>query len=298
VIEVETALPVLRGAWAARFSWLHTLTVAAMFSRTRLGLSIVGLVVAIALFGPALAPHAPTQFVGPPYADPMPAALLGTDYLGRDALSRFLWGGQSVLVLSLSATLLGMAAGITIGLLAAYARNWLDDVLMRAMDVVLAFPQIVFALLLISTVGPQLWLIVLTVGASHAPRVARVTRAAAMEVMVRDFVLFTEALGEARRRILFGEVLPNISSPLLVEFGLRLTYSIGLVAAISFLGFGMQPPAADWGLMINENRIGLTIQPWPVVLPVVAIGLLTIGTNLITDGISRAAIGLGRSVAT
>jgi peptide/nickel transport system permease protein len=191
-----------------------------------------------------------------------------------------------------------MVVGVTIGLLAAYTRNWLDDVLMRAMDVVLAFPQIVFALLLISTVGPQFWLIVLTVGASHAPRVARVTRAAAMEIMVRDFVLFAEALGEARRRILFGEVLPNISSPLLVEFGLRLTYSIGLVAAISFLGFGMQPPAADWGLMINENRIGLTIQPWPVLLPVVAIGLLTIGTNLITDGISRAAIGLGRGVAT
>ena len=134
-------------------------------------------------------------------------------------------------------------------------------------------------------------------GLSHAPRVARVTRGAALEVVERDFVKSAEALGETRWSILVGELLPNISSPLLVEFGLRLTYSIGLVAAVSFLGFGLQPPAADWGLMINENRVGLTIQPWPVVLPVIAVGLLTVGTNLITDGIARAAIGIGRSSA-
>jgi peptide/nickel transport system permease protein len=284
-----------RVAWHTRFAWLQTLRAATTLPRTRLGLAIAGLVVAIALLGPLLAPHSPTQFVAPPYDAPSAKAWLGTDYLGRDALSRFLWGGRSVLGLSVAATLLGLIAGIAIGLVAAYARNWLDDLLMRAMDVLLAFPQIVFVLLLISTLGPQLWLIVLTVAASHAPRVARVTRAAAAEVLTRDFVLSAEALGESRWWILSGEVLANISSPLLVEFGLRLTYSIGLVAAVSFLGFGLQPPAADWGLMINENRIGLTIQPWPVVLPVIAVGLLTIGTNLIADGIARAAIGLGRS---
>ena len=224
-------------------------------------------------------------------------AWLGTDYLGRDVLSRFLWGGRSVLGLSILATVFGLGLGILVGLISAYMRNWIDDVLMRAMDVLLAFPQIVFVLLLISSVGPQLWLIVLTVGLSHAPRVARVTRGAALEVVERDFVKSAEALGETRWSILVGELLPNISSPLLVEFGLRLTYSIGLVAAVSFLGFGLQPPAADWGLMINENRVGLIIQPWPVVLPVIAVGLLTVGTNLITDGIARAAIGIGRSSA-
>ena len=281
--------------WHARFAWLQTLRAAARLPRTRLGLVLAGLVVAVALAGPLLAPHSPTQFVAPPYDPPSVKAWLGTDYLGRDALSRFLSGGRSVLGLSLAATVLGLIAGISIGLVAAYARNWLDDVLMRAMDVLLAFPQIVFVLLLISTLGPRLWLIVVTVAASHAPRVARVTRAAAAEVLTRDFVLSAEALGESRWWILFSEVLANISSPLLVEFGLRLTYSIGLIAAVSFLGFGLQPPAADWGLMISENRIGLTIQPWPVVLPVVAVGLLTVGTNLITDGIARAAIGLGRS---
>jgi peptide/nickel transport system permease protein len=280
---------------AGRAPWLLTLGAALAFPRTRVGLAIVVLVVAVALLGPAFAPYGPTKFVAPPYAPPSAKALLGTDYLGRDALSRFLWGGWSVLGLSLAATFIGLAVGIVIGLVAAYARNWLDDVLMRAMDVLLAFPQIVFVLLMISTLGPQLWLIVLTVAVSHAPRVARVTRGAASEVITRDFVLSAEALGERRGWILLGEVLPNLSSPLLVEFGLRLTYSIGLVAAVSFLGFGLQPPAADWGLMINENRIGLTIQPWPVVLPVLAIALLTIGTNLVTDGVARAAIGLGRS---
>ena len=285
----------VRAGRGTRIQFLNTLRRAGSLARTQLGLAIVAAIVAIALFGPLAAPHSPTAFVAPPFALPSDSALLGADYLGRDVLSRFLWGGRSVLVLSLLATVFGLVAGLAVGLVAAYRRDWLDDVLMRGMDILLAFPQIVFVLLLVSTIGPKLWLIVLTVGASHAPRVARVTRAAALDVVERDFVKSAEALGEAQWRILASEILPNISSPLLVEFGLRLTYSIGLVAAVSFLGFGLQPPAADWGLMINENRIGLTIQPWTVVLPVAAIGLLTIGTNLITDGIARVAIGIGRS---
>jgi peptide/nickel transport system permease protein len=146
----------------------------------------------------------------------------------------------------------------------------------------------------VSAIGPKLWLIVLVVAVTHVPRVARVIRGAAQEVVERDFVKAAEAVGEKRSRIVFGEVLPNVTSPLLVEIGLRMTYSIGLVAAVSFLGFGLQPPAADWGLMIYENRLSISVQPWSVVLPVLAIGLLTVGTNLITDGIARAAIGIDR----
>jgi peptide/nickel transport system permease protein len=199
-----------------------------------------------------------------------------------------------VISLALAATVIGLALGVGLGMVSGYARRWLDETVMRLLDVVLAFPAIVLALLFVSIVGPKLWLIVLMVGFSHAPRIARVTRAATLEVAQRDFIHAAEALGVARRKILFFEILPNITSPLLVEFGLRLTYSIGLIAGLSFLGFGMQPPAADWGLMINENRLAITAQPWAVAVPVILIGILTIGTNLIADGLGRALIGIER----
>jgi peptide/nickel transport system permease protein len=273
---------------------LALLADAARLGRTRVGLGIVAVIVVVALLGPLVAPHSPTEFVAVPNSGPGGEAVFGADALGRDVLSRFLHGGRTVLWLAAASTLLGMVVGVVVGLIAAYARNWLDDVLMRANDVLLAFPQIIFVLLAVSAIGPKLWLIVLTVGLTHAPRVARVMRGAALEVVERDFVKSAEVVGERRWRIVFGEVLPNVTSPLLVEFGLRMTYSIGLVAGISFLGFGLQPPTADWGLMINENRLSITVQPWAVLLPVAAIGLLTVGTNLITDCLSRALAGIDR----
>jgi len=277
-----------------RRPWLGILRSALRLTRTRIGVGIVALIVAIAVFGPLVAPHSPTEFVAPPNSGPSGTAVFGADALGRDVFSRFLHGGLTVLWLSAAATLLGVVVGVIVGLVAAYARNWLDDVLMRANDVVLAFPQIVLVLLAVSAIGPKLWLIVVTIGITHAPRVARVMRGAAQEVVERDFIKAAEAVGERRSRIVFGELLPNVTSPLLVELGLRMTYSIGLVAAVSFLGFGLQPPTADWGLMINENRLSITVQPWAVLLPILALGLLTLGTNLITDGIARAAIGIDR----
>jgi peptide/nickel transport system permease protein len=159
---------------------------------------------------------------------------------------------------------------------------------MRGNDVILAFPPIVLALLFVSVLGPSEWLIVLVVSASHWPSVARVARGATLEQRDREFVQAAEVLGVPRRRILLREILPNITSPLMVELGLRLTWSIGLIAAISFVGFGIQPPAADWGLMVNENRNALTLQPWPVLLPILSIALFTIGTNLIAEGFARA----------
>jgi peptide/nickel transport system permease protein len=263
-------------------------------ARTKVGLALVLLLVGSAVIGPLFAPAEPAEFVAAPFAGPSGDALLGTDNLGRDVLSRFLWGGRSVLSLAILSTLIGVSLGVAVGLVAAYARNVLDDVLMRTMDVILAFPQIVLALVAVATVGPKLWLLVLVVGITTAPRVARVVRGAALDVVERDFVRAAEGIGVSRSKILFGEVLPNVTSPLVVEASLRLTFSIALISALSFLGFGLQPPAADWGLMINENRLGLEIQPWGVVLPVIAIGLLTIGTSLIGDGFSRAAIGIQR----
>jgi peptide/nickel transport system permease protein len=262
--------------------------------RGKVGLAITTLMVAIALLGPLIAPYSPTAFVAAPNAQPNSHQLFGADALGRDVWSRFLHGGLSVLGLSLASTLVGVGLGLVVGLTAAYLGGYTDEVLMRIADVFMAFPQIVLALLLVTAFGPKIWLIILVVGISHAPRVARVIRGAASQVVERDFVKAAEAVGEPRRRIIFGELLPNVTSPLLVEFGLRLTYSIGLIAGINFLGLGLQPPASDWGLMINDNRLALTFQPWGVVLPIIAIALLTIGTNLLTDAFARAAIGIDR----
>jgi peptide/nickel transport system permease protein len=263
--------------------------------RSRIGLAIVVLIVLVALVGPLIAPHPSTAFVSAPNSPAGQNGLLfGADDLGRDVWSRFLYGGRTVLGMSIASTIIGVGLGLIIGLTAAYFGGTVDEVEMRISDVFMAFPQIVLALLLVTAFGPSIPLIILIVGISHAPRVARVIRGAALQVVERDFVKAAEAVGEPRSRIIFGELLPNVTSPLLVECGLRLTYSIGLIAALNFIGDGVQPPTADWGVMINENRLAVSFQPWGLLLPVLAIALLTIGTNLLTDGFARAAIGLDR----
>jgi len=262
--------------------------------RTQIGLLFFVLLLGVAFIGPYFAPASPTEFTGVPSSAHSTASAFGTDDLGRDVLSRFLWGGRSVFALTTIATGLGLALGIGVGLVAAYSRSRLDDVLMRTMDVILSFPQIILTLVAVATVGPKLWLVVLTVAITTMPRVARVVRGAALEIVERDFIRAAEAFGESRTRILLGDVLPNITSPLLVEATLRYTYTVALISALSFLGFGLQPPRADWGLMINENRLGILTSPWGVALPVLAIGVLTISTGLIGDGLSRAVAGIDR----
>ena len=262
--------------------------------RTRIGLGLVLIIAAIAIFGPLIAPHGPADFIGLPNTGPSGAARFGTDHLGQDVWSRFLDGGREILLLASAATLLGLAIGTSLGLLAAYSKGALDDVLMRSMDVILAFPSIMLALVAIATLGASSWLIILAVGLTNVPRVARVTRAAAQPIVERDFVAAAEAIGVPRWRILFGEILPNVLSPLMVEASLRLTYSIGLIAGLAFLGFTPNPNGADWGLMIQENQIALVVQPWGVVLPIIAVALLTMGTGMVGDGIARAAAGIDR----
>ena len=260
--------------------------------RTRIGVVLAGGVILIALIGPYIAPHGPADFVGAPNSSA--SGLFGTDHLGQDVWSRFLNGGRSILWIATAATVLGIVSGALVGLVAAYSRGTLDDVLMRAMDVILAFPQIMLALVALVTLGAKTWLIILAVGLTTTPRVARVVRGASQPIVERDFVSAADALGVPRWRILFAEVLPNIMSPLMVETSLRLTYAIALVASLAFLGFTPNPNGADWGLMIYENRIALAVQPWGVMLPIIAIALLTLGTGLIGDGISRAAAGIDR----
>jgi peptide/nickel transport system permease protein len=256
--------------------------------RLLVGLVITGVIALLAVVGPWLAPYGENEIVGKPFT--MEGSLLGTDYLGQDVWSRLLSGGGSILLISLLATALGMVLGIVIGVVAAYAGGWLDEAIMRLNDVALAFPQILLALLVLTAVDqPSWWMIVLLVGASHAPRVARLARGVALGIVSRDFVIAAEALGESRLRVIMAEVLPNMNAPLLAEAGLRLTYSIGIVAAIGFLGFATDPGAADWGLMINENRLALLVQPWGVLAPVIIIGIFTVGTNLMADGIAHLA---------
>lgn len=259
--------------------------------RTQCGLVLSLLVVGVAVLGPLFAPHSATEFVGAPFSPPGTGGPFGTDNLGRDVLSRFLLGGRTLMLLATLATLIGVVLGTCVGVVAAYRRGWIDEALMRTGDVALAFPQIVLALLFLSIIGPKLWLLTLMVGLGHLPRTARVIRGAAIGVVERDFVKAAESFGERRWRIMLAEIVPNVSGALSVELGLRLTYSIGLVAGLNFLGLGLQPPAADWGLMINENRIALTASPWSVILPVLAIAVLTVGTNLVTDGLAKAAAG-------
>jgi peptide/nickel transport system permease protein len=263
--------------------------------RTRIGVALVGLLVLVAIIGPYVAPYGPSTPVGAPNSNPGGKAVLGTDYLGQDVLSRFLYGGRSILITAVLATALGLIAGVVIGLIAAYSRNALDDVLMRGMDVIMAFPQIMLALVAVAVVGPRAWVIVVAIALTTAPRIARVARGAAQPIVERDFIAASEAMGVPRWRILFGELLPNTLGPLMVEASLRLTYSIGVIAALAFLGLSTNPNGANWGTMIQENQLVLAVQPWGALAPIIAIALLTMGTGLIGDGIARTAAGIDRA---
>jgi peptide/nickel transport system permease protein len=263
--------------------------------RTRIGLALVGVIVLLAIIGPYIAPYGPSTPVGAPNSTPGGKAVLGTDYLGQDVLSRVLYGGRSILVMAVIATALGLVVGVAIGLLAAYSRNALDDTLMRGMDVLMALPQILLGLVAVAIVGPKAWVIVVAIGLTTAPRIARVARGAAQPIVERDFIAASEAMGVPRWRIVSGELLPNCLGPLMVEASLRLTYSIALIAALAFLGLSPNPNGANWGTMIQQNQLVLSVQPWGAAAPIIAIALLTMGTGLIGDGIARTAAGIDRA---
>jgi peptide/nickel transport system permease protein len=277
-----------------RREWLSVLGRAVRTPRGAAGLAIGGAVILLAAIGPSVAPHSATAFVTLPFSSPSASLPLGGDVLGRDVLSRTLNGGWQLLLMAAAATALGVIAGTACGVTAAYVGGWADHALMRTVDIVLAFPPLVFALLLVSVLGPKVWLIVLAVGISHTPQVARVTRAAGLDICERDFVKAAQILGIPGRKVLSREVLPSLTSVLMVEVGLRLTYSILIIAGLSFLGFGLQPPSPNWGQMINENRVGLATNPWGVLAPTILIALLTIGINTFTDAVARSSLGVER----
>jgi peptide/nickel transport system permease protein len=256
------------------------------------GVAIVAFVVGVAVLGPFVAPHDPAASIGVAFRGVSRSAPLGTDYLGRDVLSRLLFGGRTVIGFAAAATALAYLIGLVIGLIAGYTRSLLDPLLMRTVDVMLALPPLLFLLVLIAGAGTGVGVLILGVALIQAPGISRIVRTATQVVSVRGYVEAAVARGERMPAVVSREVLPNILSPVLVDAGLRFTYSILIIASVNFLGLGLQPPASDWALMISENRQYISLNPSAVLAPAAMIALLTIGINLTGDAIARS---LGRS---
>ena len=244
---------------------------------------LTGIVVMVAVIGPFVAPYSPSKSVATPFGTPSADHLLGLDYLGRDVFSRWLSGGRTVMVYATAATLLGVCGGLAIGLITAYRRDWVDGAVMRGTDLLLGFPPLLLFLLVLVTFGNNALPLILVVGAYHAIRMSRVVRSAAQGVMPQGFVEAAQARGDPASRIIVHEVLPNVTNVVLVDAGFRFIYSVIIIASLSFLGFGIQPPAADWGLMVAENRNGLQLNMWASLAPAITLAVLSLGINLVTD---------------
>jgi ABC-type dipeptide/oligopeptide/nickel transport system permease subunit len=245
------------------------------------------LVLAAALLGPFFAPHGPNDYTGGSFLGSGSGHLFGTDAVGRDVLSRVLWGGRSIIGLATTATIVAYVIGGAVGLLAGYRGGLVDAVLMRTMDVLLAFPALLFVLLLAAGIGAGVTTIVIGVAAINIPGVARIVRAATLEVSVRGFVEAAVARGERTAAILRREILPNIASIVAADGGVRFTGAFLTVAGLNFLGIGIQPPAADWATMIAENRSFISLQPWTIAAPAICIAVFTITVNVVADGLAR-----------
>lgn len=265
----------------------------------RWGLAILVLHLLLAALGPFVAPYAQDQMMaGRPIEGASLAHPFGTDQLGRDIFSRTLAGGWIVIGLSVAGTLLGVVLGAMIGLFSGTVGGWLDEVLMRLTEAFLAIPFLIFALLIVSLAGPGLqgspWLLIAVVAAVYLPRIARMSRAAALDVVSRDFVQAARLRGESAWTVSRREVLPNATGVLLVEFAVRAGYAPILIGTLGFLGFGLKPPTPEWGLMMAEYRNLLTTQPMAVFGPGVMLATLVIGLNLFTEGLAAMS---GRSAA-
>ncbi|MCC4319768.1 ABC transporter permease [Streptomyces malaysiensis] len=250
------------------------------------GLTILVVVLAVALLGPLAAPDQPDLTVGIPYAPPSRAHWLGLDFLGRDVLSRVLYGGLTVVFYAGIATIAAYTVGLLAGLLAGYSRTWFATVLMRSTDVLLSFPALVFLILLATAFGPGITGIVVATAIIQLPPIIRIVRSAALEQSVRGYVEAAVSRGESTLSVLRREILPNIARPLSADVGVRFSWSVLLIASVNFLGLGLQPPASDWGLMVSENRGGIATNPAVMLVPAALLGALTLGINLLGDALA------------
>jgi peptide/nickel transport system permease protein len=249
-----------------------------------IGCFIVSFWLFIALFGPSLAPHLESDIITDvSYAPAGEVGLLGSDYLGRDVLSRLLYGARMTMGLAFMATILSFSIGITLGFIAASSGRWIDGFMSRVNDALMAFPSVILALIVMSALGTSLTIMVVTVAIIDSTRVFRLSRALATDVSVMDFVDVARARGESLWWITVREILPNTLAPLTAEFGIRFTFAILFISALSFLGLGVQPPTADWGVMVKENLQGLLFGSAAALMPAGAVASLTVGVNLIVD---------------
>ncbi|MFY9237770.1 MAG: ABC transporter permease [Roseovarius sp.] len=251
----------------------------------KIGMVILVVFIFFAIFAPLIAPYGEAESIGKTWASPSAEFLLGTDNIGRDMLSRIIFGARMTLGVATACTLLSFLIGITMGLLAAVAGKALDQILSRFVDLMLSIPILVFALMILSMFGSSLFTLIITIGVLDSFRVFRLARSVAVNIVVTEFVEVARLRGEGLWWIMTREVLPNALPPMIAEFGLRFCFNFLFVAGLSFLGLGIQPPFADWGGMVRENgraiAFGIPAPLWPAI----AIGLTTISVNMIVDWI-------------
>ena len=251
----------------------------------KIGMVILVVFIFFAIFAPLITPYGEAESIGKTWASPSAEFLLGTDNIGRDMLSRIIFGARMTLGVATACTLLSFLIGITMGLLAAVAGKALDQILSRFVDLMLSIPILVFALMILSMFGSSLFTLIITIGVLDSFRVFRLARSVAVNIVVTEFVEVARLRGEGLWWIMTREVLPNALPPMIAEFGLRFCFNFLFVAGLSFLGLGIQPPFADWGGMVRENgraiAFGIPAPLWPAI----AIGLTTISVNMIVDWI-------------
>jgi peptide/nickel transport system permease protein len=254
-----------------------------------IGLTLVVLVLAVAILGPSLAPYEPSAMsVLRRYRPPSAEYWLGTDQLGRDILSRILAGARATVLLALLATVIGSLCGAMIGTASAFLGGRVDEAVMRTVDAIMAMPSLLLSLLIVSVLGRGSENAVLAIAIAFTPGMARITRSVALAVRRQDYVNAAIARGEGAFYIVAREMLPNVVAPIVVEMSIRVAFAVMLFATLSFLGLGAQPPASEWGLMVSEARRFMHLAPGMIVWPCAAIAIVSIGFNLLGDGLRDA----------
>ncbi|MFC2969569.1 ABC transporter permease [Acidimangrovimonas pyrenivorans] len=257
-----------------------------------IGLTITAAYFLAAIFAPFLAPYGMSDVVGGVWEPSSATYWLGTDGIGRDLLTRMIYGGQTTIAIATAATILSFGTGATLGLTAAVIGGWVDQALSRFVDLVMSIPTLIFALVVLSVMPVNILTLILVMGFLDATRPFRVARAVAVDIAVMDYVEAARLRGEGRLWIIFREVLPNALSPLVAEMGLRFIFQVLLLSTLSFLGLGVQPPMADWGGIVKENKEGIVYGVTAALYPAIAIATLAISVNLVADWILNRTTSL------